>query len=118
MIYFFFSSRRRHTRCSRDWSSDVCSSDLDAQVILVADIDRGGVFAQIIGTLDLLAAEERRRVIGVIINKFRGDLSLFNDGVKYLEERTGLPVLGVIPFQRKLELDQEDSVEIERNQNT
>ena len=90
----------------------------DAQVILVADIDRGGVFAQVIGTLDLLSADERRSVIGVIINKFRGDLSLFDDGVKYLEERTRLPVLGVIPFQRKLELDQEDSVEIERNQNT
>jgi adenosylcobyric acid synthase len=90
----------------------------DAQVILVADIDRGGVFAQVIGTLDLLPFAERRRVIGVIINKFRGDLSLFDDGVKYLEERTRLPVLGVIPFERKLELDQEDSVEIGQNQNT
>ena len=89
----------------------------DARVILVADIDRGGVFAQIIGTLDLLAAEERRRVVGVIINKFRGDLSLFDDGVKYLEERTRLPVLGVVPFERKLDLDQEDSVEIESHQN-
>ena len=90
----------------------------DAQVILVGDIDRGGVFAQVIGTLDLLAPQERQRVIGIIINKFRGDLSLFDDGVKYLEERTRLPVLGVIPFERKLELDQEDSVEIGQNQNT
>ena len=90
----------------------------DAQVILVADIDRGGVFAQVIGTLDLLAAEERRRIIGVVINKFRGDLSLFDDGVKYLEERTRLPVLGVVPFERNLELDQEDCVEVERNQAT
>ncbi|MGE5301693.1 MAG: cobyric acid synthase [Alphaproteobacteria bacterium] len=88
----------------------------DARVILVADIDRGGVFAQIIGTLDLLTDDERRRVIGVLINKFRGDLSFFNDGVTYLEERTRLPILGVIPFQRNLELDQEDSVEIERHQ--
>jgi adenosylcobyric acid synthase len=88
----------------------------DAQVILVADIDRGGVFAQVIGTLDLLAPQERQRVIGVIINKFRGDLSLFNDGVRFLEERTHLPVLGVIPFQRQLELDQEDSVETARYQ--
>ena len=89
----------------------------DARVILVADIDRGGVFAQVIGTLDLLKAEERGRVLGVIINKFRGDLSLFDDGVEYLQERTRLPVLGVVPFERKLELDQEDSVEIERQQN-
>jgi len=86
----------------------------DAAVILVADIDRGGVFAQVIGTMDLLAPEERQRVIGVVINKFRGDLTLFDDGIKILEERTGVPVLGVLPYLRNLELDQEDSVEIER----
>ncbi|MEJ2230675.1 MAG: cobyric acid synthase [Nitrospirales bacterium] len=86
----------------------------DAAVILVADIDRGGVFAQVIGTMDLLAPEERQRVIGVIINKFRGDLTLFEDGMKILEERTGVPVLGVLPYLRNLELDQEDSVDIER----
>lgn len=86
----------------------------DAAVILVADIDRGGVFAQVIGTMDLLAPEERQRVIGVIINKFRGDLALFDDGVKIIEERIGVPVLGVVPHLRGLELDQEDSVDIER----
>jgi len=86
----------------------------DAAVILVADIDRGGVFAQVIGTMDLLAPEERQRVIGVVINKFRGDLSLFDDGIKIIEERTGVPVLGVLPYLRNLELDQEDSVDIER----
>ncbi len=86
----------------------------DAAVILVADIDRGGVFAQVIGTMDLLAPEERKRVIGVIINKFRGDLTLFDDGVKIIEKRTGVPVFGVIPYLRDLELDQEDSVDIER----
>ncbi|MGD9849726.1 MAG: cobyric acid synthase [Nitrospirales bacterium] len=86
----------------------------DASVILVADIDRGGVFAQVIGTMDLLAPEERRRVIGVIINKFRGDLTLFEDGVKILGDRTGVPVLGVVPYLRNVELDQEDSVDIER----
>jgi len=86
----------------------------DAAVILVADIDRGGVFAQVIGTMDLLSPEERQRVIGVVINKFRGDLSLFDDGIKIIEERTGVPVLGVLPYLRNLELDQEDSVAIER----
>ena len=86
----------------------------DAAVVLVADIDRGGVFAQVIGTMDLLAPEERRRVIGVVINKFRGDLTLFEDGVKIIEERIGVPVLGVLPYLRNLELDQEDSVDIER----
>lgn len=86
----------------------------DAAVILVADIERGGVFAQVIGTMDLLSSKERQRVIGVVINKFRGDLSLFNDGIKIIEERTGVPVLGVLPYLRNLELDQEDSVAIER----
>ena len=86
----------------------------DASVILVADIDRGGVFAQVIGTMNLLAPEERQRVIGVVINKFRGDLALFEDGIKIIEDRTGVPVLGVLPYLRSLELDQEDSVAIDR----
>ncbi len=86
----------------------------DAAVVLVADIDRGGVFAQVIGTMDLLSAVERRRVVGVVVNKFRGDLGLFADGITFLEARTGVPVLGVLPFLRDLELDQEDSVEVER----
>ena len=85
----------------------------DAKVILVADVDRGGVFAQVIGTLDLLASHERKRLLGVVINKFRGDRSLFDDGVAFLEKRTRLPVLGVLPFLRDLVLDQEDSVTVE-----
>ena len=88
----------------------------NASVILVADIDRGGVFAQILGTLDLLEAHERQRVMGVIVNKFRGDRRLFDDGVHILEERGGVPVLGVVPFMRQLELDQEDSVAIDSHE--
>ncbi len=90
----------------------------DAAVVLVADIDRGGVFAQVIGTMDLLAPKERQRVIGVVINKFRGDLTLFQDGLTIIEERTGVPVFGVLPYLRNLELDQEDSVDIDRFRKT
>ena len=85
----------------------------DARVVLVSDIDRGGVFAQIIGTLELIAPEERARVCGIVINKFRGDRSLFDDGVRFLAERTGLPVLGVLPYLRDLALDQEDSLDLD-----
>lgn len=88
----------------------------DAQVVLVGDIDRGGVFAQLIGTLDLIAPEERARVCGLVINKFRGDRALFADGVRFLRERTGIPVLGVLPFLRDLTLDQEDSLDVEVRQ--
>lgn len=82
---------------------------VDAPVLLVGDIDRGGVFAQLIGTLELLSQEERARVKGLVINKFRGDVSLLDSGVDILTERTGIPTVGILPYM-KIRLDDEDSL--------
>ncbi len=81
-----------------------------ASVVLVADIDRGGVFAQVVGTLAVIPPEDRALVKGVIVNRFRGDIELFRDGVRMLEEMTGVPVLGVVPFFRGFSIDAEDAV--------
>lgn len=87
---------------------------VDCPVILVADIDRGGVFAHIIGTLALLSGAERRRVAGFVINKFRGDLALLQPGIDWLERETGKPVLGVLPYLNGLHLEAEDALPVAR----
>lgn len=79
-------------------------------VILVGDIDKGGVFASLVGTIQLLPKEHKSKVVGVIINKFRGDLSLLQPGLDWFEEYTGLPVLGVVPYLDDVEIDAEDSL--------
>jgi adenosylcobyric acid synthase len=86
---------------------------LDAPCLLVADIDRGGIFASLVGTCELCDADDRRRIRGFIVNKFRGERSLFADGVDFLETRTGWPCLGVLPHVEWLTLDEEDSVALE-----
>lgn len=89
------------------------ASYANAPVLLVGDIDRGGIFAQLLGTLMLLDEQERAQVRGLVVNKFRGDSRLFIDGVRILEKRGRVPVLGVVPFIRDLGIADEDSVALD-----
>ena len=100
------------------WDKDIVNMRValrtKAATFLVADIDRGGVFASVYGTMQLLPPEERDSIKGIIINKFRGDIKLFENGKKILEELTGKPVVGIVPYCQGLFIEQEDGVVIEQ----
>ena len=116
--------RRRTRRCwsrgagspaeinlrDRDIANMGFAEAADVPVVLVADIDRGGVFAHLVGTLELLSPPEQARVKGFVINRFRGDLGLLQSGLDWLEARTGRPVFGVLPYLHGLFLDAEDAL--------
>ncbi len=87
---------------------------VDCPVILVADIDKGGVFAHLVGTLALLSETEQQRVVGFVINKFRGDIDLLTPGLEWLEARTGKPVLGVLPYLHEFYLEAEDAIDVQQ----
>ncbi|WP_018986781.1 cobyric acid synthase [Methylophilus methylotrophus] len=91
---------------------------VDCPVIFVADIDKGGVFAHLVGTLALLSESEQARVVGFVINKFRGDIALLQPGLDWLEDRTGKPVIGVLPYMHDLHLEAEDAVANNRAKKT
>src|SRR5581483_3335445 len=88
---------------------------VDCPVILVADIERGGVFAHLVGTVELLSPSEQQRIAGFVINRFRGDVTLLEPGLRWLEQRTGKPVLGVLPYLHGLRLDAEDAIQRDKS---
>lgn len=104
------------------WDRDIVNmrvaKAVKAATYLIADIDRGGVFGSIYGTLELLPPEERKLIKGIIINKFRGDLALFADGKKILEDLCGIPVVSILPYFRAIHLDDEDSVALDKKMAT
>jgi adenosylcobyric acid synthase len=95
----------------RDIANMGFAEAVDCPVIIVADIDRGGVFAHLVGTLQLLSASEQQRVIGFVINRFRGDIELLKPGIAWLENYTGKAVLGTLPYLQGFHLAAEDAIE-------
>ncbi|MHA6205322.1 cobyric acid synthase [Dyella soli] len=98
----------------RDIANMGYAEAVDCPVLLIADIDRGGVFAHLVGTLALLSPGERDRVVGFVINRFRGDMALLQPGLDWLVRETGKPVLGVLPYLHGLQLEAEDALPRER----
>ncbi|PIE71116.1 MAG: cobyric acid synthase CobQ [Deltaproteobacteria bacterium] len=96
----------------RDIVNFPMAAHADADVILVADIHKGGVFAQIVGTLAILPPQFSARIKGIVINRFRGDFSLFASGTEWIEAKTGIPVLGVLPWFTDIHIDDEDSLSL------
>ncbi|WP_394779241.1 cobyric acid synthase [Undibacterium sp.] len=95
----------------RDIANMGFAEAVDCPVILVADIDRGGVFAHFVGTLECLSESEQKRIVGFVINRFRGDIALLEPGLDWLEKKTGKPVLAVLPYLHGLQLDAEDAIQ-------
>ena len=94
------------------------AEEVDCPVILIADIDKGGVFAHLIGTLECLSKSERDRIQGFVINKFRGDIALLEDGLDWLEAKTHKPVIGVLPYLHGFHIDSEDAVQLHVNKSS
>ncbi|RUT78543.1 cobyric acid synthase [Ancylomarina longa] len=97
---------------TRDITNMRMATEVDAATYLVADIDKGGVFASVYGSIQLLDEQERNQIKGIIINKFRGDVTLFESGKKIIEELTGKPIIGVLPYFTDIHIEEEDSVSL------
>jgi len=99
----------------RDIANMGFAESVDCPVVLIADIDRGGVFAHFVGTLQCLSPSEQERIRGFVINRFRGDIGLLEPGLEWLEQKTGKPVFGVLPYLHGLHLDAEDAIKTEQS---